>query len=96
MSLCVEKDKNMDVTEALFTALNLLGLGMGFVFLFLGLLMIAVNLIAKLTPVDAPITKRKSTQQKSTLIDSSKAEINPKLVAAISVAVSQYHKTKTA
>jgi len=86
----------MDVTEALFTALNLLGLGMGFVFLFLGLLMIAVNLIAKFTPVDAPITKRKLTQQKSTLIDSSKSEINPKLVAAISIAVSQYHKTKTA
>ena len=86
----------MDVTEALFTALNLLGLGMTFVFLFLGLLMIAVNLIAKFTFENTPATNQKSTHQKSTLIDSTKSGINPKLVAAISVAVSQYHKTKTA
>jgi oxaloacetate decarboxylase gamma subunit len=86
----------MDVTEALFTALNLLGLGMAFVFLFLGLIMIAVMLIAKFVPADVPNANQKSSRYKSTLIDSIEPEIDPKLVAAISVAVSQYHKIKTA
>ncbi|MEH6454093.1 MAG: OadG family transporter subunit [Psychromonas sp.] len=86
----------MDVTQALLTALNLLGLGMGFVFLFLGLLMIAVNLIAKYTPADIPVTKQSSTPKKPTPVGATQAEINPRLVAAISSAVSQYHKSKTA
>lgn len=86
----------MDVSQALLTALNLLGLGMTFVFLFLGLLMIAVNLIAKFIPADIPASKQSAPPKKPTSIGSTESEINPKLVAAISSAVSQYHKSKTA
>jgi oxaloacetate decarboxylase gamma subunit len=81
----------MDINQLLFAALQLLGLGMGFVFLFLGLLMIIVNLMAKYIPADQPVAKKKITQQSAT-----GSAINPAIIAAITTAVHQYHKTKTA
>ena len=53
----------MDLTELLFTAFTLLGVGMTFVFLFLGLLLIAVKLLERYVPADLPVTqKRKKTR----------------------------------
>jgi len=83
----------MDVTELLLTASQLLGLGMTFVFLFLGLLMVAVNLIAKYTPAEQPVMNKKRAQPSPVKTSSA---INPKLITAITAAVYQYHKTKTA
>jgi len=82
----------MDITESLLKALTLLGLGMTFVFLFLGLLMVAVNLMAKYLPADQPAVN-KAPQKKGA---SASSEINPKLIAAITTAVQQYRKTETA
>lgn len=81
----------MDITKLLLTALQLLGLGMGFVFLFLGLLMVIVNIMAKYIPQDEPVADKKRTPESST-----GAVINPAIIAAITTAVHQYHKTKTA
>lgn len=83
----------MDITESLFDALTLLGLGMTFVFLFLGLLMIAVTLMAKYVPADTPIIKKKAVQGNNFSATSANSEINPKVVAAISSAVQQYRKS---
>jgi oxaloacetate decarboxylase gamma subunit len=83
----------MDVTESLLKAMTLMGLGMTFVFLFLGLLLIVVNLMAKYIPADEPVVQKKAVHNKPA---SATSEINPKLVAAITTAVQQYRKTKTA
>lgn len=83
----------MDVTESLLKAATLMGLGMTFVFLFLGLLLIAVNLMAKYIPADEPVIAKGAVQKKSA---SAASGINPKLVAAITTAVQQYRKTETA
>jgi oxaloacetate decarboxylase gamma subunit len=83
----------MDVTESLLRAATLLGLGMTFVFLFLGLLMIAVNLMAKYIPADQPVIAKEAAPAKSV---SESSAINPKLIAAITTAVQQYRKTETA
>jgi oxaloacetate decarboxylase gamma subunit len=81
----------MDINQLLLTALQLLGLGMAFVFLFLGLLMVVVNLMAKYIPADKPVANTKRVQQSAT-----ESAINPAIIAAITTAVHQYHKTKTA
>ncbi|MGB5445865.1 MAG: OadG family transporter subunit [Psychromonas sp.] len=86
----------MDVFELLIIALELLGLGMAFVFLFLGLLMVAVNLIAKYLPPDAIVPVKKKAQASRVTPPSDSSAINPKIVTAITAAVHQYHKTKTA
>lgn len=83
----------MDVNESLLKAATLMGLGMTFVFLFLGLLLIAVTLMAKYIPADQPVVNKGVTPKKSAAATS---EINPKVVAAITTAVQQYRKTKTA
>jgi oxaloacetate decarboxylase gamma subunit len=83
----------MDVTESLLQAAALMGLGMTFVFLFLGLLLIAVTIMAKYIPADEPVVQQKTVQNKPT---PATPELNPKLVAAITTAVQQYRKAKTA
>ncbi|MFT6926189.1 MAG: oxaloacetate decarboxylase gamma subunit [Psychromonas sp.] len=86
----------MDINQLLLTALQLLGLGMAFVFLFLGLLMVVVNLMAKYIPADQPVVNKKRVQQSPATMSSAESSINPALIAAITTAVHQYHKTKTA
>ena len=86
----------MDVTESLLTAITLLGLGMTFVFLFLGLLMIAVSLMAKYIPAEEPVINKSVAQRQAASTASAKSEINPKLIAAITTAVQQYRKTAAA
>jgi oxaloacetate decarboxylase (Na+ extruding) subunit gamma len=86
----------MEVTNLLLTALQLLGLGMAFVFLFLGLLMVAVNLMAKYIPADQPVANKKKAQQSPKITTPAASETNPALIAAITAAAHQYHKTKTA
>ncbi|MCW8995959.1 MAG: oxaloacetate decarboxylase subunit gamma [Psychromonas sp.] len=81
----------MDITESLLRAAGLLALGMTFVFLFLGLLMVAVYLMAKYIPADEPVISKGTAQKKKV---SAESDINPKLVAAITTAVQQYRKTE--
>ena len=83
----------MDITELLFKAMTLLGLGMTFVFMFLGLLMIAIKLLAKFIPADQPIVTTKPVKK---AIKPQSSDIDPKVVAAISSAVMQYRKRTTA
>jgi len=85
----------MDINEALFQAITLFGLGMTFVFSFLGLLMIAVKLMAKYIPADEPAVSR-VPNKKATSATTSQSEINPQLIAAITSAVQQYRKAETA
>lgn len=86
----------MDITESLFQAIALFGLGMTFVFSFLGLLMIAVKLMAKYIPADAPVVKSRKANKKVAVATPSQSEINPQLIAAITSAVQQYHKAEAA
>ena len=81
----------MDITESLFTALTLLGLGMAFVFMFLGLLFICINLMAKYIPADPVVT---APSRKKTAAD--QTQVSPQVVAAITSAVKQYRKTPIA
>ncbi|MCP4325757.1 MAG: oxaloacetate decarboxylase subunit gamma [Alteromonadales bacterium] len=85
----------MDVTESLFQAITLFGLGMAFVFSFLGLLLIAVKLMAKFIPADEPVVNKRAPQKK-VVATASKSEINPQLIAAITSAVQQYRKAEAA
>ncbi|MCE0558606.1 MULTISPECIES: OadG family transporter subunit [unclassified Motilimonas] len=79
----------MDITELLLEAGNLMLVGMISVFLFLGLLVIVVQQMAKLCPVEsAPVAAKKPTAQPQP------ATLNPKLIAAITSAVQQYRENK--
>jgi len=86
----------MDVTESLFQAITLFGLGMTFVFSFLGLLLIAVKLMAKYIPADEPVISKRVPQKKVAAATTSKSEISPQLIAAITSAVQQYRKAEAA
>ena len=86
----------MDITESLFQAITLLGLGMTFVFSFLGLLMIAVKLMAKYISADEPVINKRAPQKKVAAATTSESKINPQLIAAITSAVQQYHKAEAA
>ncbi len=83
----------MNITESLFQALALFGLGMAFVFSFLGLLMIAIKLMAKYIPADEPIINRRAPNKK--VVSTSISEINPQLIAAITSAVQQYRNAES-
>jgi oxaloacetate decarboxylase gamma subunit len=83
----------MDITESLLQATTLFGIGMTFVFSFLGLLMIAVKLMAKYIPADEPVIKKRTSQKK--VATTSNSEINPQIIAAITCAVQQYRKAET-
>lgn len=84
----------MDITESLFQALALFGLGMTFVFSFLGLLLVAVKLMAKFIPADEPVVSKRAPQKKVATATASKSEISPQLIAAITSAVQQYRKAE--
>jgi len=84
----------MDITESLFQALALFGLGMTFVFSFLGLLLVAVKLMAKFIPADEPVVSKRTPQKKVATATASKSEISPQLIAAITSAVQQYRKAE--
>lgn len=84
----------MDITESLFQATALFGLGMAFVFSFLGLLMITIKLMAKYIPADEPVINRRASAKK--VAKTSKSEINPQVIAAIKNAVQQYRKAEVA
>lgn len=63
--------------------------GMGFVFAFLGLLIIAIQLLAKLAeqfPDPAPVTSKVRTAQ------AKEGEIPANIIAAITTAVAHYRK----
>ncbi|TRX55796.1 OadG family protein [Thalassomonas sp. M1454] len=66
--------------------------GMGFVFAFLSILIVAINILAKLSikfPDPVPQVRRPKTVAN---VDS--GAVSPSVVAAISTAVAQYRKNK--
>ena len=76
----------MDVTQALGTAANIMLLGMVCVFVFLGLLVIGINVLAKIAgnyQVDQPVVSQGSQQSPVPAVPAD-------VVAAISAAVHQY------
>lgn len=78
-----------NLSETFIEAAVLMLVGMGFVFAFLGLLIIAIGLLAKFAsqfPETAPITNKISTGKVAN------NEIPAGVVAAITTAVSQYRK----
>ena len=81
----------MDITESLFTALTLLGLGMAFVYMFLGLLFVYIHLMAKYIPADPIVVAPKRNQAVS-----AQTQVSPQVIAAITSAVKQYRKAPTA
>lgn len=76
----------MDISQALATAANIMLLGMVCVFSFLGLLVIAVKLVAKYCPDDTPIEPPKSGTPNN--------QVSPNVVAAISAAVHKYRNSR--
>jgi oxaloacetate decarboxylase gamma subunit len=58
--------------------------------------MIAVKLMAKYIPADAPVAKPRMASKKVATATPSQSEINPQLIAAITSAVQQYHKAEAA
>lgn len=85
----------MEITELLFQAMTLFGLGMTFVFTFLGLLLIAVKLMAKYIATDEPVAPPAKNKKVANATPSN-SEINPQLIAAITSAVQQYRKAEAA
>lgn len=77
------------VTEQLLSAVEIMFLGMVLVFLFLSVLIIAVKLVAKLCAAQPALESvvAKSCMPKA---QSSVEALDPKLVAAITLAVQQY------
>lgn len=79
----------MDVSQALTTAGNIMLLGMGCVFVFLGMLVIGLNILAKLA-------SRVEDQQPVTVATpGGSSQVTPDVVAAISAAVHQYRSART-
>lgn len=76
----------MELSQALATAANIMLLGMVCVFSFLGLLVIAVNILAKLCPEETPVVATKSGTPSN--------QVSPNVVAAISAAVHQYRNSR--
>ena len=76
----------MDISQALAMAANIMLLGMVCVFSFLGMLVIAVNLVAKFCPEEAAIATVKPGTNTN--------KVSESVVAAISAAVHQYRSSR--
>ncbi|MDP2562390.1 OadG family transporter subunit [Psychrobium sp. 1_MG-2023] len=76
----------MDISQALATAANIMLLGMVCVFVFLGLLVVAINLLAKFCPEEVVPAPAKPTNTNDPL--------NPDVVAAITAAVHKYRQSR--
>ncbi|NRA72736.1 MAG: OadG family protein [Gammaproteobacteria bacterium] len=77
----------MDISQALAMAANIMLLGMVCVFSFLGMLVIAVNLVAKFCPEEAAIATVKPGTNTNN-------QVSESVVAAISAAVHQYRSSR--
>lgn len=77
----------MDISQALAMAANIMLLGMVCVFAFLGMLVIAVNIVAKLCPEEAAPATVKPTVNTNN-------QVNGSVVAAITAAVHQYRNSR--
>ena len=78
----------MDVTQALATAANIMLLGMGCVFVFLGILVVGINLLAKIAAkyhVEEPAAAARPAPAPA-----GGSQLTPDVVAAISAAVHQF------
>ena len=82
----------MDISLALGMAANIMLLGMVCVFSFLGLLVVAVQLLAKFCPEEAPVTPVKSGLANQPGLANN--QVNPNVVAAISAAVHKYRNSR--
>lgn len=77
-----------ELTQQLLDAVGIMLLGMGLVYLFLSVLILAVNLVAKWCREEHKAVKPLKVNDASSTGAASTLE--PKLVAAISLAVQQY------
>ncbi|MDI5876823.1 OadG family transporter subunit [Shewanella xiamenensis] len=77
-----------ELTQQLLDAVGIMLLGMGLVYLFLSVLILAVNLVAKWCREEHKAVEPLKVNDASSTGASSTLE--PKLVAAISLAVQQY------
>ena len=75
----------MNIDQLLLQSLQLLGLGMGSVFIILSLLIIVINVIAKLVPEEEIVPATSSTPASSS---------NMQHVAAIQAAVHQHRRSR--
>ncbi|NRA61034.1 MAG: OadG family protein [Psychrobium sp.] len=76
----------MDISHDLAIAANLMLLGMVCVFSFLGLLIIAIKIMAKYCPEDVVVPRNKPSNVVS--------QVEPDVVAAISAAVHKYRQSR--
>ena len=76
----------MNIDQLLLQSLQLLGLGMGSVFIILSLLIIVINVIAKLVPEEEIVPATSSTPATSSS--------NMQHVAAIQAAVHQHRRSR--
>jgi len=76
----------MDVVEALGIAANIMLLGMVCVFAFLGILVIAIKVVAKYCPEEVKVAPPKQANVNG--------QVSPDVVAAISAAVHKYRKSR--
>lgn len=83
-----------NIGSLLFDAATLMFTGMAFVFLFLTILVYLVTLMAKFIPQEQPVIPSVSPK-KVQPVQADNNGVNPQVVAAISVAVSQYRASAT-
>lgn len=81
-----------DLTQQLLDAVGIMFLGMGLVYLFLSLLILGIHLVAKWCAKDVALDRNAKGQQKiqQSALAVSAAPLDPKVVAAITLAVRQY------
>ncbi|MCL1091224.1 OadG family protein [Shewanella profunda] len=81
-----------DLTQQLLDAVGIMFLGMGLVYLFLSLLILGIHLVAKWCAKDVALDRNAKEQQKiqQSALAASAAPLDPKVVAAITLAVRQY------
>ena len=79
----------MNIDQLLLQSLQLLGLGMGSVFIILSLLIVIINMIARLVP-QTEITPTPATAT----ISATPGTTNTQHVAAIQAAVHQYRRSR--
>lgn len=72
------------ISEQLLDALGIMVMGMGLVFIFLSLLIFAIGIVAKFSPLPETV------EQTPNASPATSGQLDPKLVAAITSAVHQF------
>jgi oxaloacetate decarboxylase gamma subunit len=85
-----------NIKELLLEAASLMAIGMAMVFLFLTILVFVVRLMSKLVPTDEPLATTRPKNSKKIIRADSNDAVDPKVVAAISVAIHQHRSSVSA